>query len=240
MPQFILACLVLVLAQSVYVLFGFGSGLIAVGLMALFMPVVTDIVVMLLLLGLPVELFVVARSRKHINWRGVLPLAAGMIAGVFLGTWILKSGEPRFVLTVLGVFLLVTGAAFLVIDPNRRVRWPGWSGPPVGLLGGTLAGLFGTGGPPLIFYYRLSGVEKAVFRGNLMTIFLIAALVRFPSYLQAGFLTPERILGAAALLPAAGLGVFIGNRAHIELSELRFKQLVSGGLVVIGLLLLVR
>jgi len=238
-PQFGAAFAVLVLAYAVYVLFGFGSGLIAVALMASFMPQISDVVVMLLLLGLPIEIAIVARSWHLVNWRSVAVLCVGVVCGVPIGTRILRYGEPTVVLTFLGCFLVVAGLGFLFIKAKSGFRWPAWSGPPVGLVAGVLAGLFGTGGPPLIFYYRLAGVEKAVFRGSLMGIFLVTALVRFPDYAVEGLITTPRLLGALALAPAAGLGAFIGNKVHFELSEERFKQIVSVGLCAIGILLLV-
>lgn len=238
-PDFLLACLVLISAELIYVMFGFGSGLIAVGLMALFMDVV-DIVVLVLFVNVPIELWVVRRSSKKIDWRGVLPICGGLVAGVLAGTYLLKEAEPTFVLFVLGCFLVAAGSAFLFVPHGARVRWPFWTGPPVGLGAGVLAGLFGTGGPPVILYYQLAGVEKAVFRGNLMVIFLTASLLRFPMYGVSGLITEARLISAAMLLPAAIFGAWLGNRFHVQLSELRFRQMVSVALCVLGILLLLK
>jgi uncharacterized membrane protein YfcA len=64
-PQFVIVCLILAVAEMVYVLLGFGAGLIAVGTMALLLPELKDAVVLLLLVNLPAELWVVRSS-----WRG--------------------------------------------------------------------------------------------------------------------------------------------------------------------------
>ena len=210
------------------------------GGMAVFLPHVTDVVVLLLLVSLPAELFVVGRSRKEISWRGVLLLCAGVAAGVLLGTRLLTLSDPKLVLTLLACHLVAAGAAFLLMPSGRVVRFPAWTQPPVGLLSGMLAGLFGTGGPPLILYYQLSGVSKTVFRGNLMAIFLLTTAVRLPAYALYGLITTPRLLSATALLPAALLGVWIGQRAHVEVSEARFRNLISVALCLIGLLLLLR
>jgi len=227
-------------AQAVYVLFGFGAGLIAVGGMALFMPEVTDVVVLLLLVCLPSELFVVSRSRKEIEWRGVLVLMLGIAAGIVLGSNVLSRTEPTFVLTLLAWFLIVAGAAFLLVPRGARLRWPAWVGAPIGLLSGLLAGLFGTGGPPLILYYQLAGVDKTRFRGHLMAIFMVMSFVRVPTYAVLGLITLPRLVSAGAILPAALLGVWLGHRIHVSISEARFRQLVSVALCALGLLLLLR
>ena len=41
----------------------------------------------------------------------------------------------------------------------------------MGIVAGIFAGLFGTGGPPLIFYYQLKGTPKTLFRTILITLF---------------------------------------------------------------------
>ena len=230
----------MVVAQAVYVLFGFGAGLIAVGAMALFMPRVTDVVVLLLLVSFPAEISVVSRARKEIAWRGVWWVCAGLAVGVVVGARILSRSQPGIVLTALAGVLIVASVAFLLIPSRQAIRWPTWSQPAVGLLSGVLAGLFGTGGPPLILYFRLSGANKAVFRGNLMAIFLLTTLVRLPTYALTGLITAPRLWSALAVAPAAVLGGWLGHRIHLVVSEETFRKLVSVALCAIGVLLLLR
>jgi uncharacterized membrane protein YfcA len=226
-------------AEAVYVTLGFGAGLIAVGGLALLVPELRDVVVLLLLVNLPAELWVVWTSRRDIVWRGVLVLFAGIGVGIPVGTWILRWGEPAILLTALGVFLVAVGAVFLMAPAAGRRTWPAWVAPPVGVLSGLLTGLFGTGGPPLVLYYQLSGADKKAFRGHLMAIFLLMTTIRVPTYAAFGLITSSRMWSAALVLPAVLVGALIGNRIHLELSEQTFQRLVSGALVVIGLLLLI-
>jgi uncharacterized protein len=235
-----IACLVVGFAQAIYVLFGFGAGLIAVGALAVLLPDLQDVVVLLLLTSCPVELAVVAASRREVQWKGVALVCSGIALGVPLGTWALRFGDPAAVLGGLGAVLVVAAAAFLALPTDRVVAWPRWAAPPVGLLSGLLSGLFGTGGPPLIFYYQLAGTQKAAFRAQLMAIFLVVSAVRIPSYVVSGLITWPRLWSSLALMPAAILGAVLGHRLHVRLSELAFRRLVSVGLILIGLTLLLR
>jgi uncharacterized membrane protein YfcA len=238
LPQFLAACLVLAAAEAVYVMLGFGAGLIAVGALALLMPDLHDVVVLLLLVNLPAELWVVASSRRLIAWRGVLVLFAGVAIGIPAGAWLLRAGRPEALLGALGAFLVLAGAAFLAAPAPRRRSWPSWLGPPVGLLSGLLTGLFGTGGPPLVLYYQLGGTPKSEFRGQLMAIFLLMTLVRVPSYAGLGLITTPRLWSALLVMPAVLVGAVVGNRIHLELDEDVFRRLVSLALLAIGVLLL--
>jgi uncharacterized protein len=231
---------VLVLAQIIYVAFGFGSGLIAVGILALIFPSLQDVVVLLLLVNLPAEILVVARSWRAITWRSAGPIAAGVVIGVPLGTYVLKTGSPDAVLTALGVFLVVVSLILLRLRDGLRVVWPRWSGPPLGVGSGVLTGLFGTGGPPLIIYYHLAGLSKSAFRGNLMALFLLKTCLRVPAYAVGGLLTTPRLWSGLSLMPAALIGTWVGQRVHVQLSEAAFRRLVSVLLGVIGLLLLLK
>jgi uncharacterized membrane protein YfcA len=238
--QFGATCAVLCIAQIVYVTFGFGAGLIAVGSLALLFPEVKDVVVLLLLLNLPAESSVVAGSWRTVSWRGVVSLCAGIVIGIPLGTAALKHGEPTFVLAGLGGFLLAVATAFLTLPYRGPVSWPVWSAPPVGVVSGLLTGLFGTGGPPLIIYYHLGDFAKSAFRNNLMAIFLLMTAVRVPAYVAAGLVTRAHLWSGLATLPAVLLGIWIGHRVHVRLSDTTFRRLVSLLLGAIGVLLLLR
>ena len=241
-PQYLITALVLLVAQTVYVLFGFGAGLIAVGTLAVFLRDLKDVVVMMMLISLPPELLVVVSSRRHISWVGVGLICAGMVLGVPLGTAALDRGDPTMVLLLLGLFLVGVGLVFLLLPARagRGIRWPAWSAPLVGVLAGALGGMFGTAGPPIILYYRLAGMQKGAFRGNLMAIFMLLALYRLPIYALSGLITGERLWSALAVLPAMVLGATLGNRIHLNLPEQTFQRLVAAALAVVGVLLLLR
>lgn len=239
-PAYLAACAIVIAAQIVYVLFGFGSGLVLVGLLALVVPDLRDVVVLVLLVNVPAELFVVFRSRRWIRWRGVAAIGIGVAAGIPLGTVVLRVGDLPFLLGALGASLLAVAIAFLRLDDGFRVDPPWWAAPPTGLLSGILTGLFGTGGPPLIVYYRLCGLTKTEFRGNLMAIFLLMTCVRVPSYLAGGLITGPRLAAGVAVLPAVAVGAFVGHRIHVDIPDRTFRRWIALGLFAIGVVLLAR
>jgi uncharacterized membrane protein YfcA len=240
LPQFAATCGILFLAEFVYVLFGFGAGLISVGLLAALFGELRDVVVLLLLVNLLPELFVVTRLRREVIWRGVAFIGVGMAIGVPTGTWLLQTIDTTVLLAAFGGFLVLAGAALLAAPKKAGIRWPWFAAPITGLVSGVLGGLFGTGGPPLIFYYRLGGVAKATFRGNLMAIFLMVTAVRLPSYALGGLITAPRLVSALAVLPAVLLGAYLGHRIQLNMPESAFQRLVAISLVPMGVLLLVR
>lgn len=238
--QYLVTSLVLVVAQVIYVLFGFGSGLTAVGSLALLFPEIKDVVVLLLLVNLPAEVLVAWSARHALHWRPLLGIAAGVVVGIPLGARLLTRGDPGFVLTALGWFLVAVGVVFLRLPRGGRLQPPAWAAPPTGLVSGVLTGLFGTGGPPVIIWYHLSAADKTVFRGHLMTIFLLMTLVRVPAYVAEGLVTAPRLWSGLAVLPATLLGAWLGHRLHVRIGERLFQVLVCVLLVLLGGMLLLK
>ena len=239
-PQLLLAGLIVLIAQTIYVLFGFGLGLVAVGLLALFIQPVTNIVVLILFVAFPAEVYVLFKSWKKISWRGIIAIIGGVAVGTVSGTLTLRYSEPGFILTILSVFLIASGIIFLVVESDVVIHWPSWSTPLIGILSGLLSGMFGTGGPPLIFYYQLSGMRKQAFRGHLMAIFFIMALVRYTAYSFSGLITTPRFISAIYVFPAILLGIWLGNSIHLQISEKGFRKMISIALIIIGMILLLK
>ena len=148
--QFALTCVILVVAQVIYVLFGFGSGLTAVGSLALLFPEIKDVVVLLLLVNLPAEVLVAWSARHRLNWRPLLGISAGVVVGIPIGARLLSRGDPTVVLTMLGWFLIAVGLVFLRLPAGGRVQPPAWAGPRPGRVTGVVAGRVGIGGPRVI------------------------------------------------------------------------------------------
>ncbi|MDX2475465.1 MAG: sulfite exporter TauE/SafE family protein [Candidatus Krumholzibacteria bacterium] len=238
--EFAITCVVLIVAQIVYVLLGFGSGLVSVGALALVFPELQDVVVLLLLVNLPAELFISWQSRREIRWRPILGLGSGIAVGIPVGAILLSTTDPQVMLAVLGWFLIGVGLLFIKLPPDGRFKPHAAAAPSAGLISGVLTGLYGTGGPPLIVWYHLSAVGKSAFRANLMTIFLLMAVVRVPSYAAVGLVTGPRLWSSLLVMPAVLLGGWIGHRLHVQVSERTFRRLVSLVLAVIGAVLLIR
>jgi uncharacterized membrane protein YfcA len=122
---------------------------------------------------------------------------------------------------------------------SGRHRWRLGLGAPVGLAAGTLAGLFGTGGPPVIVLLKSYGLDKSAFRATLLWYFLLMSFMRISTYLHEGLLGTAELWAALWLLPGSLVGALAGMIVHRRLSEHDFSQTVSILLMVLGTLLLV-
>lgn len=196
--------LIAVVAFAIEAALGFGSTVFAVTLGATFIPLAL-LVPAFVPVNLALSAFLALRNRQHIAWRFLLlelapPVAIGAAIGLSLPGMRLQ-----------GVLAAVVIALALVqlIRPHRLPR----VARVIALAGGGLAhGLFGTGGP-LVVYAAGSHLSRAQLRATLAVLWLglnVALLMSF-SHLEL-----RLTLEIAAALP---LGLAIGSRLHHRLPE---------------------
>ena len=218
---------------------GFGSGLIAVPLLAHILPL-TFVVPMILITDVAASLVLGTHTRKHVRWDELRALIPFSVLGVLAGTTLLINLPLTPLLLTLGVFVLLFGLRSLLnLHGTRNVsRW--WAAP-AGLSGGTIGALFGTGGPPYVIYLNHRLHDKGELRATFSGLFLIEGVLRIIAFLLAGLLlNTELFLAILAALPLMAIGLFLGNRVHIGLSPAQMQRIIGSILVISGTSLLWR
>ena len=239
-PEILLAiALIVPAAYFIRGVSGFGSGLIAVPLLAHFLPL-TFVVPLILVTDVTASLLLGTHTRQHLRWDELRPLIPFSILGVLAGTTLLVNLPLVPLLKSLGVFVLLFGLRnILNLHGTRRVsRW--WAAP-AGFSGGTIGALFGTGGPPYVIYLNHRLHDKGELRATFSGLFLIEGILRIAAFLIAGLLlNTDLLLAILAALPLVVLGLFLGNRMHIGLSPTQMQRTIGTILIVSGLSLLWR
>jgi uncharacterized membrane protein YfcA len=216
---------------------GFGSGLIAVPLLALMFPVqtVVPIVVLLDYLGSASQ---GVRNRKHVAWREQLPLVPFTLVGVGCGLALMKAMTSATLAQTLGAFVILYAAYQLL--PLRPFRGSRIFVAPCGFLGGLVGTLFGTGGPFYIIYLSLRQLEKSVLRATFAANFLIDGGIRLAAYGAFGVFGREGLFAFLGALPIAAAGLWLGGRIHATISAQTFTRLISALLLISGFALILK
>ncbi|MBI5329968.1 MAG: sulfite exporter TauE/SafE family protein [Betaproteobacteria bacterium] len=229
-----LAALILLFAFFIRGIAGFGSGLIAVPLLALFLPL-TYVVPAILLLDLVASIRLGGIGRQHVHWGEVRSLLPPTLIGVVLGTTVLVSAPKAPILTLLGGYIILAGLRSLLMHLDHGRHLSHWWAVPTGLVGGTISGLFGTGGPPYVIYITHRLRDKARIRATVSAIFTLEGLTRLVAGLLAGLLSdPLLWWSLAAGLPILYLGLRLGERVHLHLSNEAMERLIGALLVGAG------
>ena len=224
-------CAILFSAYLVRGMAGFGSGLIAIPLLALLHPVqvVVPLVVVLDYLGSASQGI---RLRHATNWRELLPLAPFTLAGVLVALFLFKSIDPALLTTALGYFIIVF-AIYQLLPASERVGSRVWA-MPTGFLGGLVGTLFGTGGAFYMIYLRLRNLEKVPTLASFATWFIVDGTIRIIGFAAIGLLTFALLPTLLTWMPAALLGLMLGGRVHTGLSKGQFRLFISLLLIFSG------
>ena len=225
----ILLAIVGLLAFTVEGTIGFGSTVVAVSLGAQLVPLE---VLLPTFVPLNIVLSVTLLRRRRVQWRVLLveivPLVAVGIAGGLALSHVLAS---RALLVGFGGFVV----ALSILELSRvHLRWSA----PLLALGGVVHGLFGTGGPMIVYVAKKKIADKTAFRATLAVLWIalntillasFAAVERYPS--------PELMLALGlAIIP----GRLLGELLHRALDPKKFERVVWGVLLVAGAVLAAR
>ncbi len=236
--QLAAATAILVVAYVVRGITGFGSGLIAIPLLTLMLPL-TLVVPLIGLLDYLASLTHGFHHRRQIRWRELLPLLPFSLAGLLIALYLFKTVDAVLLSRILGGIVLLYALYSLFSHPPKGGHSRAWAAP-LGGLGALIGTLFGTGGPFYVIYLQLRGLDKAAFRASVATIFLLDGMGRIVGYTASGFYTGELMWMLLAALPVAGAALYAGGHIHTSISAESFRRAIGVVLIGSGLMLLLR
>jgi len=234
--------LVLCILMSAYFIrgiTGFGSALISVPLLALSQPLQFAIP-LVLALDFTASLVLGSTNRKKANWAEIkILLPAGMI-GACIGAFALLRLPTQPVLIALGAFTVFFGFRNIFgLQPAARLS-RSWA-IPAGLAGGGAGALFGAGSPPYIIYLTRRLLDKGEVRATFSWLIAIDGGFRLGLFLIAGLLLEPKLQLAYALgLAPMALGLYMGNKVHMDITSEGMLRVVGTLLVLSGLMLFLK
>lgn len=238
LSQVILSILIIIIAFLIRGIAGFGSGLVAIPLLALMFPLAIVVPVV----GLLDYISASGHSLKHrksISWKDIFPLLPFTFIGIIVALYLFKTLDADLLRKALAVFILLFAAYTLFLNPQNVSGSRIWA-IPGGFFGGFISALFGTGGPFYVIYMRLRNLDKQVFRATAAAIFLIDGTSRIIGYFLSGFYNLDVIIFVVVSLPLIMIGLHIGGRIHTTLSQQDFQRGISLILVGSGIALLLQ
>jgi len=230
---YFLAALILLSAYFIRGISGFGSGLVAVPLLAHFLPL-TFVVPLILITDFAASILLGIHVRQHARWDEIRPLIPFGFFGVVAGATLLINVPRLPLLITLGLLVLIFGMRSIFNLHGSHVIRRFWA-IPAGLVGGTLSGLFGTGGPPYVIYLNHRIDKPAELRATFTGLFFLEGLWRVITFIFAGLFHDLALITATLVaLPLVVIGLWIGNHVHIGLTSVQMQRLIGILLLVSG------
>ncbi|HET9652839.1 MAG TPA: sulfite exporter TauE/SafE family protein [Usitatibacter sp.] len=234
----VVAPVVIVGAYLVFGLSGFGSTIIAVPILAQFLPI-SYLVPMLALVDCASATFVGRTSREHLAKDELKWLLPVMFAGFVVGVTLLVKVPDVYLRAALGVLAVAVGI-HSIVNPVVTRRVSRWWVLPTGIAGGAMSTTFGTGGPIYATYLMARLPDKSQIRATMSTLIAISAIIRALTYVATGLITASLAIGSLVTAPFALLGLKLGTRIHVAMSQQQMRRAIGALLIVTGTSLLVR
>jgi hypothetical protein len=230
---YLAAFFILLFAYFLRGITGFGSGLIAIPLLAHFLPL-TFVVPMVLVLDLVASIVLSSHTHLKVRWDEIRSLIPSSIVGILIGSFMLISLPREPLLVSLGLFVIFFGLRY-VFNVHSEKPISRWWAVPTGLSGGLIGALFGTGGPPFVVYLSHRLHDKTQLRGTLSGLFLLDGAFRLVAFLSLGLLIQADMFSALLLgLPITGVGLYLGNKVHLGITHRQQLAIIGGLLLVSG------
>lgn len=225
---------------AVVLISAFVQGSTGMGFAMILAPVVTFIdpsliPVMLLVLMIPLNFYVAAREREHIDWTGVKWISVGRFAGTFAGLWILVIINLHQLSLLIGWSTLIAAIIALLapkFSPNRTVLAS------VGLITGVTETSTGIGGPPYALAYQHSPGPEL--RSTVAVCFLVGEVISLIVLAFTGQVSADTMLTTAWMLPFLAVGSFLSLYVHHRLDGPVLRYIVLGFAIVSGAIVIVQ
>jgi len=175
--------------------------------------------------------------RRHIDWRGSLPLILGGLAGLPPALYVLVHADPVLFRIGFGIFLAAYAVYMLLrpaVHPLRNVA-AGRYDVAVGLAGGLVGGLTAMPGAVPTIWCDLRGLPKDRQRG-IVQLYITAMQIAALAFLAVDRGIPTT-LGPEVLRSLAPLaaGTLVGLALFGRVSDVQFRRVLLSVLLLSGL-----
>lgn len=217
---------------------GFGSVLLSLPLLALFLEVKTAIPVVALF-GVALTIFLLIQLREHWDWKKIYPLCLGSIPGAPLGVWFLNRTETQLIQWTVGAVLIAYALYSLLLKPALRFTAPARAYI-FGFAAGCLGGAISASGPPVIIYTSLQPWNKDQIKVTLQGFFLTSGIVVVIFQAIGGLVTGKVLWYFVAALPVLLVGTWAGSFLYGRIREETYRNILLILMGLLGLLMLLK
>jgi uncharacterized membrane protein YfcA len=196
---------------------GFGFALFSLPLLVHFIPIKT-LVPIITLFNLFSSVQIVIQSRKLKINRPILFLSLAGVAGVILGSLVLKFLPDKWLKLLAATILIVLSVLFLT-GYRFRIRKIKRGNMIAGLISGFLGGSTSVSGPPLALFLTSLKLETKRFRFTFAWYSIITAVVAMFDYTKIGVVYPSTFKIFFISLPVLISSIWFGKYISSKISQ---------------------
>lgn len=230
--------LILLFATFVQGFTSFGFSLVAIPLLAFFLDA-REIVVMTMSYSFVINSIVIRKYYKHAKLSKISPLLITAIIFTFVGAYFLGDINDFGLKLIISVLLIIVGITN-GLGVRFKMKKPENFYIPVGIISGTLNGISGVSGPPVLIFLSNIDLAKNEFKATLSSYFFTLNIVAISLYVFIGYYTWDLFKMILALVPFVIIGASLGVFASTKVNDVTFKKVINAAIPIMGITMLIR
>ncbi|WP_104403174.1 sulfite exporter TauE/SafE family protein [Vibrio penaeicida] len=241
--ELILLLVIIAIGTYFQTVAGFGIAIIIIGLTSAFqlynLPVVAAIISLITIANCLVALKGIGRQTPWRKWAFTI---LGVIPGVYVGLLGLNhlSGEAISTLEfLLGCIILYSAISLFWRAAAKKELSRFRSFSVAGFTSGLCSGMFGLGGPPLVYHFYRQPMAMEHIRALLLSTFLCSSVSRTVILAWENQLTPEILTISAAAIPLVMLVTYLTQKYPTNIAPNTMRKGISIVLFLIAMRLMV-
>jgi uncharacterized protein len=232
----LLISIIFLLAGFIQGMTGFGSALVAIPLLSLFLDI-KSAVPLCILNSLVITTYLSLKMRRHLDAKKILPLCAAAVPGIIVGSTILEKVSSTIIRVCLGTLLIAYSAYSLFSRPKPRKLHKAWSYI-AGFSSGAIGAAFSAGGPPTIIYTTLNNWKKDEIKATLSGFFLFNSYLIATVHAVNGLTSIEIFTYFMISAPVVLLGTVLGSICYGRIPATLYLQIIFTFLTLMGIMMI--
>ena len=216
---------------------GFGLGIFAMLFLPHFMPSHTDAAAISSLFACVTATYNAVCYRKNIAYKTALPMICAALISIPIAVHFSALVSANIFKILLGGVLVILGLYFIFFNKNIRLKPTISNGFLAGALGGTLGGLFSTGGPPAVLYLSSATNDNMTYFATIQFYFCFTNLYATTMRVANGIISFNILALAVIGMIGCLVGDFIGKKVFDKLDSNRLKRIIYIGMIISGIVM---
>ncbi len=217
---------------------GFGLGIFAMMFLPHFLPSHTAAATISCLYLCGTTTYNTVRYRKNIDFKTAFPMLAAVMVCIPIAVYFAAKVSAKIFEILLGIVLIILSLYFLFFSKRIKIKPTVLNGVIAGGLGGTLNGLFSTGGPPAVIYLTNATPDNATYFATIQFYFCITNIYALVMRAANGLITTDVLLYAAVGFIGCLGGNTVGRLVFDKLDAKKLKYVIYIGMIISGILML--
>ena len=177
------------------------------------------------------------RYRKDIAYKTAFPMICAALISIPIAVHFSAVVSGNMFQVLLGVVLIILSLYFMFFNKNIRIKPTLMNGVLAGALGGTLGGLFSTGGPPAVLYLNSATNDNMIYFATIQFYFCFTNLYATAMRVANGIINFDILILAGIGMIGCMAGDFIGKKVFKKLDSNKLKNIIYIGMLLSGIVM---